>query len=453
MKASPNRLISPSSMEHCLSACAELLEEHRDLMESQITAFYVKGHLGCVDPAWLEDLEPLTYEELVRLPEHTAEMREGLRSFVLRVVGLYPQFPQWKEEMDTKPIEVRGMSPKKVHEVRRLSAFIARAASEINVSEVVDLGAGLGYLSHFLASQCSLKVLAVESKEHNTHAARTRGDYFSSKTHKKPDFQAISMHVTDSNFTSLCLNECLLIGLHTCGDLSPISLRMAALVPSVRAVINVGCCYNQLTETVQPEAKGRFEQYLSQIGVNLRGESLDHTFVAGPEAGFPMSRYMQTHYPAFYLGRMARALALSDFSESMLSQPTQNMQKYSYRAAFQCLLGELFPHLSSTYAVGKTKTSANFAQFTRQASKNMGIHISLSDEELEAIYEERYRPLEKKAAGLWVLRALLAPVIEHLLVCDRAVFLQEQGLKVSVWQVFDREVSPRCTVLMGVKAV
>jgi hypothetical protein len=83
----------------------------------------------------------------------------------------------------------------------------------------------------------------------------------------------------------------------------------------------------------------------------------------------------------------------------------------------------------------------------------MEIHISFSDEELEAIYTERYRPLEKKAAGLWVLRALLAPVIEHLLVCDRAVFLQEQGLKVSVWQVFDREESPRCTVLMGVKAV
>lgn len=442
-------------MEHfqtSLTACVELLEEYRDLMESQITASYVKGQLECVDSAWLRDLEMLTYEQLVHLPEHTDLLRHsGLQQFVQRVTSLSPEYPQWTEELQPTALEVRGMTPKKVHEVRRLSAFIARAASQTKVTEVVDLGAGLGYLSHFLACRCNLSVLAVESKEHNTHASRTRSAYISRKTNQSADFHAVSLHVTHSNFETLCAKPCLLVGLHTCGDLAPISLRMAAAVPSVRAVINVGCCYNLLSETVAPEAQSRFARYFSQIGVNIRGESLDRTFVSGPNAGFPMSNYLRSSHPAFYLGRMARTLAQNDFSEAMLSHPAENMQKFSYRAAFQCLLGEFFPHLSSTYAVGKTKTSGNFAQYVRQASKSLEIQIALSDEELDTIYTEQYRPLEKKAAGLWVLRVLLAPVIEHLLVCDRAIYLLEQGLETSVWRVFDREVSPRCTVLMGVK--
>jgi len=435
-----------------LTGCVELLQEYRGLMESQSTASYVQGQLECVDSAWLRDLETLTYEELVHLPEHTSLlMHTGLQHFIQRVVSLYPQYQQWTEELHPTALEVRDMTPKKVHEVSRLSAFIAHIASETKVTDVVDLGAGLGYLSHFLACRCSLSVLAVESKVHNSHASRTRSDYISSKTQQSGDFQAVSLHVTDSNFATLCEKPCLLVGLHTCGDLAPVSLRMAAAVPTVRAVVNVGCCYNLLSETIAPEAKERFSQYFSRIGVNLEGKSLDQTFVSGPNAGFPMSAYLRSRYPAFYLGRMARTLAQNDFSDQMMSQPAENMRKFSFRAAFQCLLGELFPHLSSTYAVGKTKFSTNFAQYVRKASKNMHIQISLSDEELEAIYTEKYRPMEKKAAGLWVLRTLLAPVVEHLLVCDRAIYLQEQGLETSVWQVFDREVSPRCTVLMGVK--
>eukprot|EP00899_Mesostigma_viride_P020066 jgi/Mesvir1/28060/Mv04658-RA.2 len=40
----------------------------------------------------------------------------------------------------------------------------------------------------------------------------------------------------------------LLVGLHACGDLSATMIRMALEWPSVAAIINVGCCYNLLSE-------------------------------------------------------------------------------------------------------------------------------------------------------------------------------------------------------------
>lgn len=57
------------------------------------------------------------------------------------------------------------MSPKKVHEVLTMAQLVGAVCKEEKINEVVDIGAGEGYISHMLAKIFNLKVTAVEANE------------------------------------------------------------------------------------------------------------------------------------------------------------------------------------------------------------------------------------------------------------------------------------------------
>lgn len=72
-----------------------------------------------------------------------------------------------------------GMKSKKIHEVEEFSAFVKDMVddltelSDYNISDVVDFGAGQGYLGRSLASPLfKLDVVSVESKAHNIEGAK-----------------------------------------------------------------------------------------------------------------------------------------------------------------------------------------------------------------------------------------------------------------------------------------
>jgi len=62
------------------------------------------------------------------------------------------------------------MNQKKVHEVVRLSKFASIVCKYLGIETVVDIGAGEGYVSHFLAREEHLHVIATEG---NAHFAET----------------------------------------------------------------------------------------------------------------------------------------------------------------------------------------------------------------------------------------------------------------------------------------
>lgn len=47
-----------------------------------------------------------------------------------------------------------------------------------------------------------------------------------------------------------------MVGLHTCGDLAPNTLRIFASKSEVRGVCSVGCCYHLLSEEFENQDKG-----------------------------------------------------------------------------------------------------------------------------------------------------------------------------------------------------
>ena len=58
------------------------------------------------------------------------------------------------------------------------------------------------------------------------------------------------------HFFFLSFKDCLMVGLHTCGDLAPNTLRIFTSKSEVKGVCSVGCCYHLLSEEFENPHKG-----------------------------------------------------------------------------------------------------------------------------------------------------------------------------------------------------
>lgn len=56
-----------------------------------------------------------------------------------------------------------------------------------------------------------------------------------------------------------------MVGLHTCGDLAPSTLRMFVAKKELAAVCSVGCCYHLLSEQFDPSAQGNHDSLDTQF--------------------------------------------------------------------------------------------------------------------------------------------------------------------------------------------
>lgn len=176
-----------------------------------------------------------------------------------------------------------GMSPKKSHEVERLSSVIrnlARSSDSLTVCRnIVDIGAGQGYLSRELSSSPApsdaakaFEVLALESDEGQLAGASKRQQAAESSsprgsvTYKNifvSDIQSLKNAVDvwledshDGDGENRQEIPVAFTGLHACGSLTPTVLRAFTTFGSRReqgtqrwcsdSLALVGCCYNLL---------------------------------------------------------------------------------------------------------------------------------------------------------------------------------------------------------------
>ncbi|NWI57518.1 MET25 protein, partial [Calyptomena viridis] len=58
------------------------------------------------------------------------------------------------------------------------------------------------------------------------------------------------------------LEDCMMVGLHTCGDLAANTLRLFTAKPEIKAVCSVGCCYHLLSEQFENQEGNFSELYL-----------------------------------------------------------------------------------------------------------------------------------------------------------------------------------------------
>ncbi|NXX85677.1 RRNAD protein, partial [Urocolius indicus] len=219
----------------------------------------------------------------------------------------------------------------------------------------------------------------------------------------------------------------LVTGLHACGDLSPALLRHFARSPAAAAVASVGCCYMKLsTAGAQP------------LG-SLPGYPLSASVAALPGHRLP------------YRAREAACHALEEFQGRLLGEESGRLRCHCYRAVLESLIRAADPrkkHLG--VQVVKKGHSLSFPQYARLGLPRVGLDpaaVALDSEAVEAMLQQQH-----KVVAFFSLTVLLAPLVETLILLDRLLYLREQGFQCALVPLFNPRFSPRNLVLVAARS-
>ncbi|XP_053514763.1 probable methyltransferase-like protein 25 isoform X3 [Artibeus jamaicensis] len=223
--------------------------------------------------------------------------------------------------------------------------------------------------------------------------------------------------------------DCLMVGLHTCGDLAPNTLRIFASNSEIKGVCSVGCCYHLLSE--------EFEN--------------PHKECTQEKWGFPMCRHLKEE--KWYCGRNARMSACLALERVAVGQGLSTESLF-YRAVLQDIIKDCYGITKCHQHVGKIYSkSSSFLDYVRKSLKKLGLDESKLPEKTIMDYYDKYKPRMNELEAFNMLKVVLAPCIETLILLDRLCYLKEQ--ENTVWsalvKLFDPVKSPRCYAVIALK--
>ncbi|KAL2102169.1 hypothetical protein ACEWY4_001337 [Coilia grayii] len=238
------------------------------------------------------------------------------------------------------------------------------------------------------------------------------------------------------------LENAVIVGLHTCGDLAPSTLRMFVGRQEIQATCSVGCCYHLLSE--------EFDQRRSDHTLNT-GKTETNSETRTEVFGFPMSKYLRDQ--TYICGRNARMSACLAMERVTVGGGLP-VESLFYRAVLHVILKDHYDAHKSEKRVGNvySKTSS-FVDYIRRALRKLELDESkLSDEDIQA-YHDQYKHRICEMVAFNRLKVTLAPCIEGLILLDRLCYLKEQENVsfAALVQLFDPLMSPRCYGLVALK--
>ncbi|KAG0760693.1 hypothetical protein G6F16_010383 [Rhizopus arrhizus] len=319
-----------------------------------------------------------------------------------------------------------GMSDKKIHEVRLMSQLIKDVADKQGITSVIDLGSGQGYLSRALAYDYGLEVLAVDMSEIQTKGAIRFDEKAKKQTKDKEQWvnlRHVTEKVTSENLSQILDNSVdkkwLVTGLHTCGDLSPHIFRLFTENDQIACAVNVGCCYNALTPSGFPMSK-----ILQEKGMQLKSTA----------------RVLSCHSPSRWVEEGEQCIKAFD--------------NYFFRGLLQEMLVERgLSDINDPPILGRIKQNKEFSSFVAAALKRLKLPAdTITEQEAKEHYlNAKKKQVDKQFVTLWTLRALMAPIIESIILVDRWLYLEESTDHVCAYPLFDLSASPRNVVFVASK--
>lgn len=326
----------------------------------------------------------------------------------------------------------RFMSTKKSHEVEALSALAANIYNISNTSHLIDIGDGKGYLSSMLAMHHKIPILGIDASYINTNSSVKRVEKLSKvwnslvpneSSNKKETTSHLYKQITCFVNETLDLNQLIedvfmerasglgLVGLHTCGDLASSSLKLFTTNDNIRTICNVGCCYH-LSET------GSISQYLICKG--------------------------------FSIGKTARMVAAQSV-DRVLNNKELPPKTIFYRALLEILFNKNNVAENNRQVGRFRKKPNNFIEYVKSSLERLKIDIDLNETELNDFYS-MYECKEDELNVFYLLRCMLAPIVENVILLDRLLFLHENGYENAyLLELFKPIVSPRCYCIVALK--
>jgi len=423
------------------------------------------------------------------------------------------------------PVLTQGLKAKKKHEVERVCHEVDAVyrRCERCCVRVVDLGSGEGYLSHALSYGKAIPVVSVDADAARVEGSIKRANRIEQTIEKQTEKAAETgeagpqqgrapaartMIFQRSGESELGAGS-LLVGLHTCGDLAPASLRSFAQ-STAGGIVSMGCCYRHLSTPYQDSA--------SEPGVvpSGGGEGIpagEMGRLEEGEWGYPMSGWGQDHGPC--LPPEAMELACHS-AEEWGTRSVGRLVVHGFRALLQVILddprGDQHPpaeqvgrlrvsvHKEATGTAGEFRTYAEtvLTELRKRRQKRtpaagthtggaVGVGVGVEGggaadavEEAPSAVRERdaaaidaaigcaeasFGTVERlcvASAALFAVRAVAGMAIERIIHLDRAIYLHEAlgGLghevpegSIQIKPLFDPAVSPRNTAIVCTKGV
>ena len=125
-----------------------------------------------------------------------------------------------------------------------------------------------------------------------------------------------------------------------------------------------------------------------------------------------------------------------------------------WRAVLETILNRVAPSLPrEERTVGRIAAkSKDFVDYVRKAFVKLKVEAEVSDDELLDIFNSNANKFGAKLQCFYQYRALFSPLVEAVILTDRLLFLQEQGIiSSSLVRLFDRTISPRSYAIVAKK--
>ncbi|KAJ6652412.1 hypothetical protein lerEdw1_011530 [Lerista edwardsae] len=217
-------------------------------------------------------------------------------------------------------------------------------------------------------------------------------------------------------------SQLLLTGLHACGDLSVALLRQFVHCPHVVGMTSVACCYMRLSTAEAP----------------------------APPHGYPLSSWVSAlpGHQLSYKAREGACHALEDYAQR-LQEGGATLRTHCFRAVLETVIRAADPAKKRLGVQSVSKAHAlPFEEYARLGLARVGLdpNTPLDPPALASMLAQ-----ERKVVAFFSLALLLAPLVETLILLDRAIYLQEQGFHCELLPLFDPTFSPRNLVLVAAK--
>ncbi|KAF3839131.1 hypothetical protein F7725_017848 [Dissostichus mawsoni] len=352
----------------------------------------------------------------------------------------------------------KHVKPKKQHEIRKLGALVKELCDQTDCSSVVDVGSGQGHLTRFLSFGLGLSVTAVEA-DRALLAMATKFDgelmgVLEKEREKQKESGSSLLPVSQPRHVPGWVNpkaswESFIEQLSGEGPKTPSGPCKKRLRGSEEETLSTS--QHQLSEKDSEDEVSRCSCVQEAVrppeemlrpdfvltGLHACGDlssTLLRHFISCPhvrgitsrlqevmlqpsEFGYPMSSWVGglPGHQLSYKAREAACHALEDYRRRLWEE-SQLLRTHCYRATLETIIREQRPEL-----------------------RRAGVQTAMLEQ-------------QGRVVVFFSLALLLAPVVETLVLLDRIIYLQENGVDSRLVPLFDPNLSPRNFVLVALKA-
>ncbi|KAM7341958.1 methyltransferase-like protein 25B [Cochliomyia hominivorax] len=477
-----NQLFSSGILKRKINNSLQIIRQYDWLINSYVLDFYVEDHWSKLSSGWRNCFEYLPPEDLCFLLD-TENKEKCKRIWPLSLLALKKVFldlcvkrQQNKRQLlphstilqhpKLKHIFIKGVKPKKRHELEHMVALCKQICLQNPVDFVIDFGAGLGHLARVLGYAYNIKVCALEMQnelnknayEMDKNIEKFIQKYIPSITpeqYKNPlhvDL-CLTAQMTSGEFLAIIEKALSLsakdqytfgiIGLHPCGDLGAILMRMFLQCKQAKFLNFVGCCYQKLfTREKRPENKQKVKKYCVS-------NEMEPKFF-----GYPLSDYLKSNTGDVRLSYEAREIschAMELYNERLMRKDYDYLKVHSFRAAAERIILKHYPELKH-WGLKSVKhvPDMKFEDYFYKAVKDLPVE-NLAVQELYTSITHQDLLNWKNIVIFYTLRLFFAPLIESVLLYDRLLYLLENDCVVQINPIFDPRLSPRNHITTAIK--